>query len=169
MPLTTKMAVEKLIKFSQNFYKIRNNSLLGFSYSINSVVDWLYKIFGGGSTQLLLNGNFAGAKCLENAISGQTKDPSNTYLNGDILWMAVPKKRTSKKVKWLRHQRKFIKNREDIETCSVCGSAKLMNHLCGTCFERIQQSTEEVLKDIQNHPSYWRPSVPENLKQFYRK
>lgn len=161
------MAV-KLIKFCQNFYKIRNNTLPVFSYSINSVVDWLYHIFGGGNTQPSLNGNFAGAaKCLQNETEGE--DLSNTYLNEYTLWMAVPKKRTSKKVKWLRHQRKFIKNREDIETCSVCGSTKLMNHLCGTCFERIQQSTEEVLKDIQNHPSYLPPSVPENLKQFYRK
>lgn len=159
------MAVEKLIKFSQNVYKIRNNSLPFFSYSVNTIADW---VFGRGCDQLSLNGNFAGAKCLQNEIS-EGNDPSNTHLNDNILWMAVPKKRTSKKVKWLRHQRKFVKNREDIEICSVCGNAKLMNHLCATCFERVQNASKDVLKDVQNHPSFWRSTVPENLKKIYRK
>ncbi len=161
------MAVEKLLKFySQHFNKLRSTS-----YSINSVVNWVYRILGSGGNDLLLNGNCGGTKLcsMQNEISGHHELGQSNICNDNILWMAVPKKKTSRKTKWLRHQRKFIKNREDIETCSVCGNAKLKNHLCGTCFEHIQQTTEEVLKDIQSHPRFWRPSVPGNLKQYYKK
>ena len=170
VPYRTKMAVEKLLKFSLRFNKLRTSSLPVLSDSKNSVVNWVYWIFGCGGNHPLLNGNYGGTKMcsMQDEISCQAEDHSN-ILSDNILWMAAPKKRTSRKTKWLRHQRKFIKNREDIETCSVCGNAKLINHLCATCFERTQQATEEVLKDTHSHPSFWRPSVPENLKQFYKK
>ena len=167
------MAIERLLKLcSVHLNKVRNNP-----YSINSVVNLIYQILGSGSNDLLLiNGNATGNKLCsihsQREIFSQSQDDElaqSNILNDNILWMGAPKKRTSKKIKWLRHQRKFIKTREDIETCSVCGNAKLMNHLCGTCFERIQQATDEVLKDIQSHPSFWRPSVPENLKKLYKR
>ena len=157
------MAVEKLLKFSRSLNAQRHNSLPVLFYSINAVVDWVYWIFGGASgNHLLLN---HGGR---NFIHSPTEWKSNIS-SEMILWMAVPKKRTSKKTKWLRHQRRSLKNREDIETCSVCGNAKLVNCLCGTCFERIQRATETVLNDTQSYPGLWRPSVPEYLKRFYRK
>ena len=167
------MAIERLLKFcSLQMNKVRNNP-----YSINYVVNLIYRILGSGSNDLLLiNGNTTGNKLCsiksQSEICSQFETDElgqSNILNDNVLWMAVPKKRTSKKTKWLRHQRKFIKTREDIETCSVCGNAKLMNHLCGTCFERIQQATDQVLKDIQSHPSFWRPSVPENLKKIWKR
>ena len=153
------MAVETLLRF-YSLNLIFRNKLPVLSYSINSVADWVYRRFLDSSGLSL---NYNGAEfCL-------TQYEKTTQSSQDILWMAAPKKRTSRKTKWLRHQRKFIKNRDDIETCSVCGNAKLMNHLCGTCFERIQQETEVVLKSIQSQPDFWRPSVPASLKQSYRK
>ena len=160
------MAIERLLRF----YSLRLNKLRNNPFSINSVVNLVYRILGSGTHDLLHNGNGGENRLcnVQNEISGADLGQFSIW-NDNILWMAVPKKRTSRKTKWLRHQRKFIKNREDVETCSVCGNAKLINHLCGICFERIQQATDEVLKDIQSHPSFWRPSVPENLKQFYRR
>lgn len=111
---------------------------------------------------ILSDGNYG-------ATSYSKSNENLNVLDDVIVWMAAPKKRTSRKTKWLRHQRKFIKVREDIDTCSVCGNAKLMNHLCGSCFERVERETEQVLKEMQSRPGFWRSAIPETLKQFYRK
>jgi ribosomal protein L32 len=161
------MAIERVLKFySLHLCKLRNNF-----YIQNSIVNLICRIFGSGGNNLLLDRIAGENKSCEmhNKIYDQADEQGlSNVVSDNILWMAAPKKRTSRKTKWLRHQRKFIKNREDVETCSVCGNAKLINHLCGICFERIQQATDEILKDIQSHPSFWRPSVPENLKKFYK-
>merc|ERR1712136_324416 len=54
-------------------------------------------------------------------------------LRDGLLW-AVPKnKRSLSKRRWLRRFR-AIKPRKDIEDCVVCGSKKLIAHVCTECF-----------------------------------
>ena len=152
------MAVERVARFVLDFSTRNTLSLLSSSVhsSLKLMAGLFYEI---RRPWLSLNGNYG--------TIGFSKSIQRTDLLDDlVVWMAAPKKRTSRKKKWLRHQRKFIKNREDIQTCSVCGNAKLMNHLCGTCFDRVQRETEAVLKDLQTDPGFWHSSIPETLKHL---
>lgn len=135
------MVAEKLLQFSLRLKRVGIKSLSVFSISRNGNMffNWVYKIFCDEEYNRLPNGNSLHA---QDEISNLSDEYQLSILDYNLTWMGAPKKRTSKKTKWLRHQRKFIKNREDIETCFVCGNAKLINHLCGTCFNRIQQTTK---------------------------
>ena len=113
-----------------------------FAASFNTYFAAISHIVDGDIRPYLLNYN-------TNHVTEEQQSFNSNVLDDVVVWMAAPKKRTSRKTKWLRHQRKFLKNREDIETCHICGNAKLMGHVCGTCFERIQKESEpeEVLKN----------------------
>jgi large subunit ribosomal protein L32 len=81
-----------------------------------------------------------------------------------LLWMAVPKKKTTPSKKKLRHRHKWLKNRTDIETCVVCGNNKLVSHLCGYCLEKINEDTREHRKVNKEDEKHW--PIPDILKKF---
>ena len=66
------------------------------------------------------------------------------------LWLAAPKNRTSRIKKRMKNRNKFLKNREDIETCVVCGNTKLIGHLCGHCYSEIKRETASVRKALKD-------------------
>ncbi|KAI9145495.1 hypothetical protein BKA69DRAFT_1014622, partial [Paraphysoderma sedebokerense] len=55
------------------------------------------------------------------------------------ILLAVPKSRTTHGKKRMRMSNKGIKNLENITDCQVCGSPKLMHHLCGNCLGKIRK------------------------------
>ena len=136
-----KMAMEKVLRFYFDLkYQHRNNLLL----AVDCLNYWRSFLFYKSRSEVLLNGHFqTNVPALSKFLFQNTITEADNFKHG-ILWMAAPKKRTSRKTKWLRHQRKSIKQREDIEKCSVCGNAKLVNYLCSSCFERIQQNIEII-------------------------
>ena len=84
--------------------------------------------------------------------------------NDGILWMAVPKKKTTPSKKKLRNRHKWLKNRTDIDTCAVCGNLKLMNHLCGHCLERVKEETTVYRREHKQDDVVW--PIPDILKKF---
>ena len=168
------MVVESLIR--QLASTTRRTTLARLFASVDSSFKAVLSVFNGDAVPYLLaNVTHAEIDFLSEASVSKVVTNQN-HIHGDqddglgdaaaVVWMAAPKKRTSRRTKWLRHQRKFIKNREDIEMCDVCGNAKLMNHLCGTCFDRIQKESQAVLKELKSQPGFWRPALPKNLKQL---
>eukprot|EP00794_Sanderia_malayensis_P003242 gene3241-3723_t len=73
--------------------------------------------------------------------------PAFNLFNSTGFLLAVPKKRVSHRRKRIRNHNKFPRNRKDIEICVVCGNEKLEGHLCGHCYERIKEETEQILAE----------------------
>ncbi|ORE04890.1 hypothetical protein BCV72DRAFT_230874 [Rhizopus microsporus var. microsporus] len=58
-----------------------------------------------------------------------------------FLW-AAPKKKTSHSKKRMRASNKGLQQKENITTCPVCGSHKMMHHLCGHCYSDIKKKAK---------------------------
>lgn len=68
---------------------------------------------------------------------------SNGVVQDRVLWMAVPKKRTSHSKKRMRMTHKWLKPVHHYTYCQNCGSPKLLHMLCGLCFRQTMSKTAE--------------------------
>uniref|UniRef100_A0A8C5K882 Large ribosomal subunit protein bL32m n=1 Tax=Jaculus jaculus TaxID=51337 RepID=A0A8C5K882_JACJA len=78
-----------------------------------------------------------------------TGDDSSSLLD-NVFWMAAPKNRRTIEVNRCRRRnsQKLVKVKNNIDVCPQCGHLKQKHVLCGYCYEKVQQETKEVRKQI---------------------
>ncbi|KAL2919666.1 hypothetical protein HK105_200580 [Polyrhizophydium stewartii] len=64
--------------------------------------------------------------------------PLSDVLGG--LLLAAPKKRTTHRTKRLRLAAKWIKPLKNISKCPLCGSDKLLHHMCPNCLKTLKKA-----------------------------
>ena len=74
---------------------------------------------------------------------------SNDLIENGILWMAVPKKRTSHSKKRMRMAQKWLKPIRHYNFCPACGNPKLFHHLCGHCFKETMKKTAKMRREME--------------------
>lgn len=89
----------------------------------------------------------------------------NLEENGWVL-MAVPKRKTTPSKKKMRNRHKWLKNRTDIHQCAVCGSYKLVGHLCGNCLDKVKEETKVYRKENDQSEMHW--PIPDVLRNLAR-
>ena len=86
--------------------------------------------------------------CLEGFSQGRE---GNGLFQDTVLWMAVPKKRTSHSKKRMRMTHKWLKPVRHYTFCRNCGSPKLLHILCGQCFKETMRKTAEYRRMKEQH------------------
>lgn len=90
---------------------------------------------------------------------------ADQLLQNTILWMAVPKKRTSHSKKCMRMAHKWLKPIQNYTYCDTCGSPKLLHVLCGTCFKETMRKTAEYRNEMEQRRTASREAM--ELKPFH--
>lgn len=132
-------------------YIYKTNTIIGSSISLSS---------SSSSSSLLINGSsisLLNEKMVNNNRNSSVNNNNNNngnilnriiYNNGIIISsikniieklfpsivFALPKKRTSHKVKRIRNGFKQLKNIKYFQTCNKCQGRHLLHHLCPWCF-----------------------------------
>ena len=89
-----------------------------------------------------------------------------SFIDDGLVLMAVPKRKTTPSKKKMRNRHKWLKNRTDIHQCAVCGSYKLVGHLCGNCLEKVKEETKTYRKKNSQDEIHW--PIPDVLKSLVR-
>ncbi|RDD38475.1 putative 54S ribosomal protein L32, mitochondrial [Trichoplax sp. H2] len=85
----------------------------------------------------------------DHALTSLDDQPDDVDNDHGILWMAVPKKRTSRRKKRLRNLNKQLKPIRNFEHCNVCGNLKLTSIFCSHCLRRIKEETKAYRKSLK--------------------
>lgn len=76
------------------------------------------------------------------ALHPHDHDHDHDHDHGDgLVLMAVPKRKTTRARKRLRHKSKWLQNIQHYDTCPTCGGAMLFQRLCGKCLKRKLMET----------------------------
>ena len=92
--------------------------------------------------------------------------PSPNVEENGLVLMAVPKRKTTPSKKKMRNRHKWLKNRTDIHQCAVCGSYKLVGHLCGNCLDKVKEETKAYRKENDQSEIHW--PIPDVLRNLVR-
>ncbi|KAE8597068.1 hypothetical protein XENTR_v10016339 [Xenopus tropicalis] len=83
-------------------------------------------------------------------VHSDDKDSAPGFMDS-IFWMAAPKNRRTIEVNRCRRRNpnKLIEEKTNVDVCPECGHLKLKHVLCGYCYEKVQQETHLIRKEIK--------------------